>query len=351
MSDDNTARSGRPAGKVKRALARVVRPFALVVRPVAEVARRRVVLPAGRVRVAVGVVVLAIVVFLVSGPVTLYAARSCGACHAPAYADWKASAHASVPCERCHADRAVLAGVGNSFALASDVWKDIGGAAGTASPPSNAPCVSCHPSDVLARPTVVGGLRISHKGLAEAGYRCTDCHADVAHRVSPSRLSAPTMSMCARCHNNVNVSGQCTECHSQAGSTQLAQSRDPEWSKTHGPNWRQLHGMGELSTCTMCHKSEECQQCHQVPLPHDANFIADHGATAKKSKPVCLTCHSRSFCDNCHGLPIPHPAGFLAQHSTVAKSDDDARCLRCHVADDCASCHQQHVHPHGPRIK
>jgi nitrate/TMAO reductase-like tetraheme cytochrome c subunit len=336
--DDTTPRIGRVTAKVA----------ALI-----EVVRR----PGARVRAIVRAVLalgaLSMVVLVAAGPVTLSAPRACTVCHVSgaAYTEWQASPHASVRCERCHTDRAALAGVGNSFALVSDVSRNLGGGrAGTVSVPSSA-CLSCHPYSSLNTPKVVRGLRMSHKGLAEAGYRCVDCHANAAHTVPPSRLSSPTMSMCARCHNNVNVSGTCTLCHSQTKSPDVARRSDPEWSKTHGPNWRQLHGMGDLSTCTMCHDSQECQKCHNVPLPHDADFIGRHGTLAKASKQACLSCHRQSFCDNCHGLPIPHPAGFLSDHPKVARGYEDARCLRCHVADDCASCHARHVHAHGPAIK
>jgi nitrate/TMAO reductase-like tetraheme cytochrome c subunit len=335
--DDSTPRAGSVIAKVTAFIRGARRPTL----------RAKVV-----VRGALAVAVLALIVFLVAGPVTLASPRSCTVCHASgaAYTQWKASPHASVRCESCHTDRATLAGVGNSFALASDVSRSLGGRTGSVPVPGSA-CLACHPYASLTTAKVVRGLRMSHKGLAEAGYRCVDCHANVAHTVPASRLSAPTMSMCARCHNNVTVSGTCTICHSQAKSQDGARRSDPEWSKTHGSNWQQLHGMGDLSTCTMCHQSQECQKCHNVPLPHDADFVGQHGTLAKASKQACLTCHSQSFCDNCHGFPIPHPAGFLSEHPKVARGYEDARCLRCHVADDCASCHARHVHAHGPRIK
>ena len=299
-----------------------------------------------------GVGVVAFALFLVAGPASLASPSSCGSCHATkaAYADWRASSHGSVPCERCHVDRAYLGGVGNSFGMASDAVHAVVGTSGTSVAVPDSACVSCHPPADLAKPAVVRGLRMSHAGLAEGGYRCTDCHAAVAHNVPASRISAPTMSVCARCHNNVKLSGECTLCHTDVKSADVVRRTDPEWSKTHGPNWRQLHGMGDLSTCTMCHKTEECQKCHGVPLPHDENFIAQHGALAKTAKQQCLSCHNQSFCDSCHQFPMPHPTGFLAGHSKIANSGEDPRCIRCHIRDDCQSCHVAHIHPNGPGI-
>ena len=299
-----------------------------------------------------GVGVLAFAVFVVAGPASLAAPRSCGSCHATkaAYADWQVSSHASVRCERCHIDRGYLGGLGNSFALAWDMARSVVGTTGASVAVPDSACASCHSQADLAKPAVVRGLRISHSGLAEGGYRCTDCHAGVAHKVPASPKSAPTMSVCARCHNNVKLSGKCTLCHTEAKSADVVRRIDPEWSKTHGPRWRQMHGMGDLSTCTMCHKSQECQKCHGVPLPHDENFVVEHGAIAQQSKQQCLSCHNQSFCDNCHMFPMPHPVGFLATHPKIAHGVEDPRCVRCHVQDDCGSCHKAHIHPNGPGI-
>lgn len=304
------------------------------------------------VRIFVAVGLLAVALFVFSGPATLAAPRSCNSCHATsdAYSQWRSSPHSSVRCEQCHTDRASALGVGNSFALASDAWRGVLGTHEPTVPLRDEACIACHPTATLNKPTVIGTLRISHAGLSEGGYRCTDCHAGVAHNVPTSRVSTPTMSLCARCHNNVTVPGKCTLCHTTTQSPEAARRNDPEWSKTHGPKWRQLHGMGELSTCTICHSTQDCQKCHGVPLPHDTNFIAEHGALATQSKPKCLNCHIQSFCDSCHGLPIPHPSNFLSLHPKVAKNSEDPRCLKCHVSDDCATCHKQHIHPHGPGI-
>lgn len=295
-----------------------------------------------------GLVALAIILFLVAGPATLGAARSCRVCHVPAvaYAEWQKSSHSSVRCEQCHTDRAYLAGVGNSVALASDAWKTLRGK-GTSDTVrvSDEACVACHPRAGLEKPVEVNGLRMSHSGLAAGGYRCTDCHAGVAHKLPSSRVSGPTMSTCARCHNNVTVSGACSECHSEPKSTDQARRSDPEWSKTHGPDWKRLHGMGDLSTCRLCHEPSKCEKCHGLPLPHDEAFISQHAGAAKTAEARCLSCHTRSFCDNCHGIPMPHPVGFLADHPKTATSDSDPRCMRCHVELDCKQCHAAHVHP------
>lgn len=296
--------------------------------------------------VAAAVLVFAAAIALLAGPVTLAVPRSCRLCHTPAlaYDQWALSSHRKVTCARCHEDRAAVAGLGNSFALVAYV-----GLRGDASPGavnvSDAACLGCHNGIGSEAASVVAGLRMSHAGLSEGGYQCTECHAQVAHKVPAARDVGVTMSTCARCHNNVTVSGACALCHPTTETVVGARLRDPVWSRTHGANWRQLHGMGDLSTCTICHSTTYCQKCHGVPLPHSTGFIATHGAQALKSLPECTSCHLQSFCDSCHGIPMPHPSGFLPAHSKVAKGLNDVRCIKCHTPDNCAECHARHIHP------
>jgi predicted CXXCH cytochrome family protein len=300
-------------------------------------------------RVFSAIVVVLLSLVLLAGPLTLMRPQTCRACHVPAvaYDSWRASSHASVPCQGCHTDRASLAGVGNTVGLVSDAIQAARHGAVDPVPVPDAACVSCHPDLQTQTAFVRGGLRMSHKGLAKADYRCTDCHVDAAHGVSEYRLVKPTMSMCASCHNNDKVSGTCTICHVDGKSQDEARGSDPEWSKTHGPNWRKTHGMGDLSTCVLCHDSAKCEKCHGMPLPHDQNFLPLHGNYAVKSRERCRSCHRDTFCDSCHGMPMPHPVGFLATHSKSAKNDKDPLCGRCHILGTCTQCHESHVHPGG----
>lgn len=295
------------------------------------------------IAVAVGVPLVVLAV----GPVSLVVPVSCNACHGEsgAYAQWKASAHSDAGCQDCHAERGYLAGLGNSAALATEVWRSVFGGPGDAAWVPDEACLDCHPDIGSEQTFTVGELRMSHVGLAEAGYRCVECHGDAAHEYRSGIIPEPKMSTCVRCHNNVSASGKCGLCH--AGTTEADKARrvDAEWSKTHGANWQQLHGMGELSTCSLCHRPEECESCHGMPLPHDSGFGATHGTRSMESIDRCLQCHTQAYCDSCHGLEMPHPDGFLAQHSSVAEGHDDPLCKRCHVMANCTECHTRHIHP------
>lgn len=311
-----------------------------------DAADRRVAPATAIARIAGAIAVLVLVIFLVSGPATLAAPRTCASCHSSDYRQWASSRHASVACASCHSDRAAALGLGNSVALLSDLSRVGSGPGGVVAVPDTA-CLRCHSSQKLFRKVVTAsGLRMSHKGLIGRGHRCIDCHADVAHAVPAARATRPTMSSCATCHNNVDVTGACTTCHAESASKIQAREVDPEWSKTHGPDWKTLHGMGDLSTCTLCHARTECQTCHGVPMPHEEGFISTHGATAQQHPAACITCHQQTFCSDCHGIQMPHPAGFLKQHPTTAKQPG-APCMRCHTQDNCDQCHQAHIHANG----
>jgi len=300
-------------------------------------------------KVGGGVFAVLVVIGLLAGPIGLSAPSSCRVCHVAAAASdqLQKTAHASVACQDCHTDRGVAAGLGNSLALVGDAWRTIAPASSSGIAVHDEACRGCHGEIGREVPFVKRGLRMSHAGLEEAGYQCTECHAGTAHQVSADRLDGPRMSVCATCHNNVNQSGKCELCHVEQGSAEEAKRSDPEWSKTHGPNWRDTHGMGDLATCTLCHDKEKCRKCHGVPLPHGDNFIPVHGEQAAQYEDECFSCHKQAFCFSCHGMQMPHPDGFLKIHSTQTTGTDDPRCVKCHVADNCDECHVTHTHPGG----
>jgi nitrate/TMAO reductase-like tetraheme cytochrome c subunit len=299
----------------------------------------------------IGIALLLLVAIAVAGPITLAAPKSCSSCHpvSAAYAQWSTSSHAKVACERCHVERATFGGLGNSVALVGDAVDTVTGNSTKSGVVQDGTCLSCHQKVRDDKPFVRGGLRMSHAGLIDTGYRCVECHSDVAHAAPAARPSGIRMSLCARCHNNVKTSGACNLCHVDSRTPDKARLGDPEWSKTHGRDWKTLHGMGDLSTCTLCHDSKKCQGCHGIPLPHPEIFIKTHGKDSLQPSATCLTCHKQSFCDNCHAMPMPHPKGFLPKHPAYANSTNDPRCLRCHPSDSCSDCHLDHVHPGGAK--
>jgi hypothetical protein len=110
-------------------------------------------------------------------------------------------------------------------------------------------------------------------------------------------------------------------------------------------------------------------QTGQMPMPDNhqvADFLAEHGQSAKTDATFCAVCHAREYCSRCHvnaarvpaiqGLPSdpavadyvasktwPAPAShtpfFRADHRALAASAT-ASCETCHVLEQqCQSCH------------
>lgn len=299
-------------------------------------------------RVLAAVALLVAVLGLATGPLTLAVPRSCDVCHAEGgeRAEWAASAHAGIGCGKCHADRSFALGLGNSAKLAYEARLTLTGQRpGERAWVPDSACLECHSSIEDAPPVVSGGLRMAHVGISEGGLRCTDCHADAAHEVDDGRIPQPTMSTCATCHNGIAVSGECDLCHTGDRDEGEAREIDAEWAATHGANWEEMHGMGDLSTCVLCHEHSKCAGCHGVDLPHNQAFASSHGDLAKKARDACTSCHTQAYCESCHGIEMPHPEGFLAEHPSIATGLTDPACERCHTTTNCNECHVRHTHP------
>ncbi len=213
----------------------------------------------------------------------------------------------------------------------------------------NHACVDCH--DDLREVVEARGLRMSHSTCLSAVTRCTVCHADTAHpQASPARML--DMGSCTSCHDGRRAPDTCATCH--VGKRDVPREGSNAWRVTHGANWKSTHGMGDLTTCRVCHADADCTKCH-LGVPHRSDWAATHGAEAEKAgKAKCLVCHIRALCDGCHGTVMPHPSGWLAAHptsTTPAQAAGDGLCRGCHSETDCRECHELHVHPGIPPDK
>jgi hypothetical protein len=202
-------------------------------------------------------------------------------------------------------------------------------------------CTACHNEDLKG---VVGskGIKINHASCA-AGASCTDCHSSIAHGTATKWVRSYDMDMCLECHMKTgNVA--CNLCHESRGAPDRVKFAG--FSVTHGPQWKTMHGMGDTTTCNVCHKAKDCAACHGAGVPHEPDFVKVHASVASQPDSKCSTCHKDTFCNSCHGTPMPHPQGFTAQHVAAAKAKPDM-CKRCHDPSDCTNCHVKHVHPGG----
>lgn len=201
----------------------------------------------------------------------------------------------------------------------------------------------------MSKTVTVGGLRMNHSTPVQEGWACQTCHPDAGHATGTA-VTGYTMDMCVGCHSvNPKAVSSCQTCH-VGNSSQMAQAANgtTPWQVTHGPQWRTTHGMGDLATCTGCHGSTFCVQCHGPNVPHAANYLSAHGADVMSradGRKACLTCHRAGACDGCHGTPMPHPAAFLQEHSKLVKKTGRDACLRCHQKQSCDECHARHTHP------
>jgi hypothetical protein len=253
-------------------------------------------------------------------------------------------AHASIACPRCHVKDDVGSRV--SYAAYEIFFMELHimpSAGRSGAQVADSTCLSCHQA-VNKGITQVNGLRIQHAKCAK-NSRCTDCHSATAHGASVKWQRTSHMEACLDCHVPNKVRQTCDTCHGDQPPTD-ALAAGP-WYVTHGPDWRTTHGMGDWNTCAACHAPDFCVQCHHLALPHDSDFIRTHGVTALTQRSDCIVCHQAKFCSDCHGLEMPHPVSFAPTHPDTVKAQGQSVCLKCHVLDDCETCHIKHVHPGG----
>jgi len=271
--------------------------------------------------------------------------RACVLCHKSYALATKQTAHSSVQCTACHSPTGL-----DRFALAWNEWwrmipaQLVGGRiSGPVTEIPRATCLRCHLAVMANKPQQGTALRIEHAKCAPDAS-CDACHSEVGHGALTRWKREPVMDTCTGCHSQQGATLACDGCHTGHGTTErLAEG---PWQVSHGPNWQQMHGLGNLDSCSTCHEDKFCVACHKTPIPHTIYFGEVHGEQSLADRASCEVCHKSSvFCDSCHGLEMPHPAGFLQAHAAVARTVKNPLCLRCHSEPDCVRCHVRHVHP------
>ncbi len=296
---------------------------------------------------------ISLAVLLISIPVSLTPSSSfCRLCHGGEYKSWKSSSHKKVSCNSCHRSPDFFAFTSYRMAILRMIGSSLTGSYELpvrADVPTKA-CRACH-SDKERKTLVVGGLRMSHKEPLRAGYECTLCHNTVVHGKLVPDPREVDMNSCFSCHNGEKATATCEVCHS--GRTSRAKRiTQSSWQITHGRKWRELHGMGNLTSCSVCHRSNFCARCHGTELPHAQSWLNIHGRLAKQDRKSCLTCHREELCNNCHKtIEMPHTSSFLAEHAEKMKKLGRQKCLYCHLEQGCDSCHNTHIHPGLPPDK
>lgn len=286
----------------------------------------------------------AIIIFINTAVAASTSPQFCAVCHRSQAAALERSSHKRINCNTCHrrndffdvfAWRTKVVGMvfhQITFLYQRPVVANV----------SRDGCLQCH-GYVLMEVTRRNALKVSHKEINDASYRCTECHNTVAHPAATTNPKFPTMDKCSICHDNKQVSASCEVCHMKDVSKR--RRVETSWRITHGPQWKRLHGMGDLNTCITCHDSNDCRRCHNTTLPHPDYWLELHPRDAKADMNGCYQCHHKSYCLSCHGTSMPHGDDFLKRHSSVVKKNGKKTCEKCHLESGCTSCHARHIHP------
>ena len=255
----------------------------------------------------------------------------CASCHNAS--DWKdakfdhsitgfslAQAHASVSCDKCHANKRF---------------------AGT---PTT--CVGCHAS------------QDKHNGVL--GNRCEQCHsatqwadASYNHNAAAFKLVGAHVGVtCERCHSKAPPASTvttCVGCHAakdvhngSMGSVCETCHKPTAWMDVkvnHNAFAFKLTGAHAGVACSQCHKDSSprntptaCAACHNKPASHDSHF--------------------GGVCSSCHTTKAWRPAAFnhAATSYKLTGAHLSVTCLKCHTNPSvtytgastvCASCHKK----------
>ncbi len=244
-------------------------------------------------------------------------ARSCEACHGPG------SNHA-----RNATDKTALIGF-------TKKW-------GTPVATQNTQCMTCHD----------GGNRLHWDGSnhAKSKLGCADCHNTMQKASANSLLARQTISeTCAQCHREQRAEFRkrshmplpegkisCVDCHNP-----------------HGSSTRALLSADSVNdVCYSCHAEkrgpmlwehapvrENCVSCHS---PHGSN----HDKLLVAARPY--------LCQQCHNLPVGHNAPFFRDGQTAAGALLGGGQSPRVIGRTCQNCHSQvhgSNHPAGARFQ
>ncbi len=258
--------------------------------------------------------------------------------------------------------------------------------------PASDACGSCHEKTDFEKwgysrmPRRHTGFRkFSHEAHLSAGLKCQDCHVAMAAAVGTVERPSAGHETCFRCHDGVQHSNACKDCHSDLRQGRLnGFERDPSIMKPmdHHPGFLHSHQFeAQLAgkKCEECHRQEDfCSTCHEGPnvemMVHERNWLYTHPVAAQKNLANCRSCHEiETFCEDCHvaqGVePVSHQTSWASagggpaanRHAVEARRDIGA-CAACHETDGdavCARCHrddgirgnQPELNPHPPGFR
>lgn len=255
-------------------------------------------------------------------------------------------------------------------------------------------CTFCHFEDEETwQPFKITPKEIifNHKfHLEQSGMTCETCHKNLTEVDFADEHSIPNMKDCSTCHNNLQATLECVQCH-----TNTLNLRPVDHMADFLVSHKNIARLDQ-EDCAVCHRDNDCSECHEgaslitttsgssvdVQSPfystmngtkglvlsrvHELNFRFTHPLEAEGRSQECAVCHeARNFCQDCHesqgvdvaGKPVWHGGpewGALAgvvgtgggRHAELARRDienctgchnsqgDDPTCLLCHTDFD-----------------
>lgn len=275
----------------------------------------------------------------------------CGQCHAvsTAYGSTLDSQHPDVGCLACHRNPSI----GGRLSADFRAWRNLGSlmtdGVRQEKHVDNDACLACHDT-VMDEATRSKKIKMSHREVIDAGWRCGECHGNTGHSLdkTKAKLQNPSMDKCFGCHASRAALRKCSLCHVDRPSEEETPT-DVRAMGTiaHGPGWnKQGHSLANQRTCNTCHEKTFCKKCHKIELPHSKeSWPYQHGAFAALAPKSCPQCHKTQLCDDCHKIAMPHPPEYERGHLSESKSNNDI-CYNCHFRDQCEACHVAHL-KHG----
>ncbi|HEX4416537.1 MAG TPA: cytochrome c3 family protein [Kofleriaceae bacterium] len=258
------------------------------------------------------------------------------------------SAHKAQPCATCHGDLRKV---------------DL---ATTRQLPTMAACLRCHTDGGEPRHCAdchlakLGGLietSFPHGTLVPAHDGLGDAHGPdfKTHHTQEARQNGTT---CAACHDQ----SECIACHQ--GVVKPLDFHPGNYVLTHAVEARR-----GTPDCGACHRTQSfCIGCHEreglgnrgdtqfstidpARAFHPAGWASTgigpnlHAREAKHSITSCTSCHREDDCTKCHSAQpgaahiSPHPKGWRGSAQCKAMDRGNRRmCLRCHIAQDELGC-------------
>ena len=251
-------------------------------------------------------------------------------------------------------------------------------------------CVLCHatgmPREFFANPRrEIAFNHALHTG--DLALDCRHCHRgmDGVMYSQDNPTALPMMASCMDCHDDTAAPMAFESCHLNT------QNLRPEFhTTTFLADHRRMARTGvfpENQDCTMCHKDNWCQECHDevrlvgvhsplmdryatgapqqqgrqtqiVQRVHGLNYRFVHQLDARGKERDCMICHEPTeSCADCHRpgdarfMPVWHQGADWApsritggRHADWARRDLE-RCIGCHDTFDgqdpvCARCHE-----------